>query len=193
MRTVHLPANAGEFPKSTAARLAMTDIAQKYVDLYTEELSKLSPEDKLRRKALNIQKHMAEHCHTFAALGYNSSTWEIQLEKRSAMLKRAGILAAYESALKSLSPDDRGAFIQYAHTNWFLHNAFIDQHIAHFRAVSADGHPEKAFDDRIILGTVYAICREWRQWWLENGTLSFEEWTYEDLSFLTDETEEKNV
>jgi len=192
MSELKLPMNAADFPKTTAARIAMTDIAQKYVDRYAEELNNLTPEDKLRRKALNIQKHMAEHCHCFAAMGYNSSSWEAQLEKRSAMLKRAGLLNEFESALADLTPDERGAFIQYAHTNWFLHNAFIDQHIAHFRAVTADGHPEKTFDDRIILGTVYAICREWRLWWTENGTLPFNRWTYEDLPFTTEETEIEN-
>lgn len=193
MSELRLPVNAADFPKATATRIAMTDIARKYVERYEEELHKLSPENKLQRKALNIQKHMAEHCHCFAAMGYNASAWEVQLERRTAMLKRAGVLGEYESALADLTPDERGAFIQYAHTNWFLHNAFLDQHIRHLETVTADGHPEKAFDDRIILGTVYAICREWRIWWAENGTLPFDRWTYEELSFTTDETENQNV
>jgi len=188
----YLPKDAADYPKTSAARTFMVETALKAAAGYAEQLGTLSKEDRMQKKALSIQKHMAEHCHCFAAMGYNSSSWEAQLEKRSAMLKRAGLLNEFESALADLTPDERGAFIQYAHTNWFLHNAFIDQHIAHFRAVTADGHPEKTFDDRIILGTVYAICREWRLWWTENGTLPFNRWTYEDLPFTTEETEIEN-
>lgn len=193
MKTPILPANAADYPKTTATRLAMTAIASRYAECYSDKLMQLSSDSKLQKKALHIQKHMAEHCHTFAAMGYNTSLWEEQISRRTAMLRRSGILGEYDTALSALSDDERGAFIQYAQTVWFLHNAFINEHLAHFRAAREAGQEEKTFEDRIVLGTLYAICREWRQWWTENGTLPFDLWTYEDLPFTAGEPEEDYV
>ena len=189
MSDLKLPVNAAEYPKTTAARLAMTDIAARYMEEYAQALDCLGAEDRMQKKALSIQLHMAQHCHTFAAMGYNSSLWEEQIARRTSMLKRSRFFGEYASALSDLSEDERGAFIQYVHTAWMLHNAFIDKHLAHLRAVIDAGQPEKAFEDRIILGTVYAICREWRQWWTDNGPIPFEHWTYEDLPFPERESE----
>ena len=193
MKTPILPANAADYPKTTATRLAMTVIASRYAECYSDKLMRLSSDSKLQKKALHIQKHMAEHCHTFAAMGYNTSLWEEQISRRTAMLRRSGILGEYDTALSALSDDERGAFIQYAQTVWFLHNAFINEHLAHFRAAREADQEEKTFEDRIVLGTLYAICREWRQWWTENGTLPFDLWTYEDLPFTEGEPEEDYV
>lgn len=176
----YLPKDAANYPKTSATRTALVEIAQKYVDDYTSGLKALSPDEKLQKKVLNIQKHMAEHCQTFAAMCFNNATWEGQLAKRENILNQQGILPEYEEKLAEFSPDERGAFVQYVHANWFLHNAFLNQHIHNLNAAMANSQPEKAFEDRIILGTVYAICREWRQWWQENGTLAFNMWTYED-------------
>ncbi|MGN1345716.1 MAG: hypothetical protein ACI4V1_02960 [Eubacteriales bacterium] len=183
----YLPKDAADYPKTSAARTAMVEIAQKYIDEYQNALNALAPDDKLQKKVGNIQKHMAEHCQSFAAMGYNNASWAGQLARREAILNQQNLLPEYEEQLKGLTPDERGAFIQYAHTNWFLHNAFIDKHIQNRNAAVAAGHPEKAFEDRMVLGTVYAICREWRQWWLENGTLAFDRWTYEDAPYETEE------
>jgi len=186
----YLPVNAADYPKTSAARTFMVESAEKYAASYEAALEKLTADDRMQKKVFAIQMHMAQHCAAFAAMGYNNAEWEGQLEKRENILRHQGILGAYEEALAGFSPDDRGAFVLYAHTNWFLHNAFLDQHIRKLRAAAENGHPEKAFEDRIILGTVYAICREWRQWWLENGTLPFDMWTYEDEPWTEDGTEQ---
>ena len=46
---------------------------------------------------------------------------------------------------------------------------------------------QEAFEDKLILGTLYTVCRAWRAWWKENGPLPFDRWTYED--FLPEEAE----
>ena len=176
----YLPKDAADYPRTSATRTAMVEIAQKYADEYTNGLKILSADDKMQKKVFAIQKHMAEHCQTFAAMGFSTAAWDGQLAKRENILNQQGILQEYEEQLAGFTPDERGAFVQYAHANWFLHNAFLDQHIRKLNAAMANGQPEKAFEDRIILGTVYSICREWRQWWQENGTLAFDRWTYED-------------
>lgn len=178
----YLPKDAAQYPKTSAARTYMVETANRYADAYTEQMKSLSKDDRMQKKALSIQKHMAEHCATFAAMGYNQATWPDQTARRETILRNhhPEILAPHEDAMAGMSEDEKFAFILYAHTNWFLHNAFLDQHIAKLNAAKTAGHPENAFDDRIILGTVYAIAREWRAWWQENGTAPFDTWTYED-------------
>ncbi len=183
----YLPKDAADFPKTSATRTAMVEIAQKYVDEYATTLKSLASADKMRKKILSIQKHMAEHTQTFAAMGYASATWVEQLEKRENMLCQQGILQKYEEKLAGFTADERGAFVQYAHANWLLHNAFLDKHIQKIDAAYAAGQPEKTMEDRVILGTVYTICQEWRAWWQENGTLAFDKWTYDDSPYETEE------
>ncbi|MBE6597997.1 MAG: hypothetical protein E7638_00995 [Ruminococcaceae bacterium] len=182
MTNNYLPTNASDYPKASAARTFMVETANKFADEYAAALGKLGKEDKLQKKLLSIQKAMAEHCAGFAAMAYTGSTWEVQIERRIKMLNQStDIMTEYAEALAPLSPDEKAAFIQYAHTNWLLHNAFIDQHLRKLSAAAENGQPERALEDKIILGTVYAICREWRAWWQENGTLAFDRWTYEDF------------
>ena len=124
MKTPILPANAADYPKTTATRLAMTAIASRYAECYSDKLMRLSSDSKLQKKALHIQKHMAEHCHTFAAMGYNTSLWEEQISRRTAMLRRSGILGElnkdYVRTAHSRG-NDRGAIL-YRHV---LRNAVV--------------------------------------------------------------------
>lgn len=177
----YLPNDAASYPKATAARTFMVETAMKYADNYEEQLKSLSAGEKMQKKALTIQKHMAGYCAGFAAMGYDKNTWPEQIERRESILRNhTQVLAHSADTLTGLSDDEKFAFILYAHTNWFLHNAFLDKHIGNLTAAKEAGKPEKAFTDRIVLGTVYAICREWRAWWQENGSAPFDTWTYED-------------
>jgi len=177
----YLPKDAAEYPKTSAARTFMVETALKAADRYAEQMKSLSKEERMQKKVLSIQKHMAEHAATFAAMGYNQATWPEQIARRENILKNhTDVLTPFTDIIAGMDDDSRFAFILYAHTNWFLHNAFLDKHIGNLSAVREAGKPENAFDDRIILGTVYAICREWRAWWQENGSAAFDTWTYED-------------
>ena len=181
MTNNYLPKNAGDYPKTSAARTFMVETANKYVNEYTEALGKLTREDKLQKKVLSIQQNMAKRCASFAAIGFDGATWELQIEIRERQLTQSSdILQQYGEALKNLPSDERFAFIQYAHANWFLHHNLIHQNLDKLNQSMESGHPEKAFEPKIILGTIYAILREWRAWWQENGTLAFDRWTYED-------------
>lgn len=182
----YLPKDAAGYPKASATRTAMAEIAQKYVDEYANSLKTLSKDDKMQKKVLSIQHSIAEICVTFSSMAYTRDTWENQIAFYTQRLNREAILSEYESSLSNLTADERSAFIQYAHANWLLHNAFIDQHIAKLNAAIENGQPEKIMEERVILGTIYSICREWRAWWQENGTLAFDKWTYEDSPWETE-------
>lgn len=183
----YLPKDAAEYPKTSATRVAMVETAMSYVTEYENTLKTLPKDAGLQKKALSIQRSIAQLCVTFAAMAFNQGTWAGQIATYTKRLNQQNILPMYEENLQSFTEDERGAFILYAHANWLLHNAFIDQHIAKFNAAIENGRPEAAFEDRIILGTIYTICREWRAWWLENGTAAFDMWTYEDSPWETEE------
>lgn len=177
----YLPRDAMQYPFASAARTFMVETAKKAAADYAEQFANLEKEDKLRRKMLSIQKSMAENCAGFAAMAFTKTTWPEQIARRENILRNhTDVLTPYADVLAGMSEDARFAFILYAHTNWFLHNAFLNKHLENLSAARAAGQPEKAFDDRVILGTVYAICREWRTWWQENGSAPFDNWTYED-------------
>ena len=177
----YLPKDAADYPKTSAARTFMVETAMKTADGYAEQLKTLSKEDRLQKKVLIIQKQMSEHCAGFAAMAYTMTTWPEQIARRENILRNhTQVLVPYADVLAGMTEDEKFAFLLYAHTNWFLHNAFLDKHIENLNTAKAAGQPEKAFDDRIILGTVYTICREWRKWWQENGSAPFDMWTYAD-------------
>jgi len=177
----YLPADAAKYPLTSAARTFMVETARKAAADYAEQFGSLAKEDKLRRKMLSIQKSMAENCAGFAAMAFTKTTWPEQIARRENILRNhTQVLVPYENTIAKMSEDEKFAFILYAHTNWFLHNAFLNKHLENLSAARAAGQPEKAFDDRVILGTVYAICREWQTWWQENGSAPFDNWTYED-------------
>ena len=177
----YLPKDAMQYPLTSAARTFMVETAMKTADGYAEQLKNLSKEDRLQKKVLIIQKQMSEHCAGFAAMAYTQTTWPEQIARRENILRNhTQVLVPYADVLAGMTEDEKFTFILYAHTNWFLHNAFMDKHLENLRTAKAVGQPEKAFDDRIILGTVYSICREWRKWWQENGSAPFDMWTYED-------------
>ena len=187
MTNNYLPKNAGDYPKTSAARTFMVETANKYASEYAEAIGKLSKEDKLQKKILSIQQNMAGNCAGFAAMAWCRDTWERQIEMREHQLNQSSdILQQYGEAMESLSTDDRFAFILYTHTNWFLHHNLINQHLDKLNQAMESGHPEKAFEAKIILGTIYTILREWRAWWQENGTLAFDKWTYEDSPWEAD-------
>ena len=186
---IPIPPDAERYPKTFAARLALAEIAQKHIDEYDEELRSADPTLKLPKKICAIQKRMAEHAKSFVCQGYSQSEMAGQIAFRKNILLREGILNPDE--LASLPPDEEGALCLFAHASFFLHNAFLDPHIAHRNAALENGQPETAFEDRIILGTLYTVCREWLAWWRENGAAPFERWTYEDAPYdLTDPSED---
>jgi len=177
----YLPKDAADYPLTSAARTFMVETARKAAAGYAEPLAALAKEDRMQRKILTIQKKMSENCAGFAAMAFTKTTWPEQIARRETILRNyTQVLAPYANVLAGMTEDEKFAFLLYAHTNWFLHNAFLDKHLENLNAAKAAGQPEKAFDDRIILGTVYTICREWRTWWLENGPAPFDLWTYED-------------
>jgi len=182
----YLPKDAADYPKTSAARTFMVETALKYEKEYEDELKSLPKNAGLQKKILAIQKNMAGLCATFSAMAFTQGTWAGQIANYTKRLNHSNILAPYEEKLSALTEDERFAFILYAHANWLLHNAFIDQHISKLNAAIAAGAPEKAMEDRVILGTIYSICREWRTWWKENGTADFDMWTYEDSPWEVD-------
>ena len=137
-------------------------------------------EKKLEKRALSIQLNMAKLARTFVCFNYNRVPMKEQSRARKNMLRRFGISEPDGPEYAALTEDEKSAWAQFAGSTAFLHQAFIDQHLAKLRAGVDSGNAEQVFESRIVLGTLYAVLREWLAWWRENGTYPFERWTYED-------------
>ena len=130
MTDKYLPKDAADYPKASAARTFMVECANRYAKEYEDELKNLPKNAGLQKKVLAIQKNMAETCAAFASMAFTRTTWPEQIAFYTNRLNQQNILAPYEEKLAPLTEDEKFAFILYAHANWLLHNAFIDQHIA---------------------------------------------------------------
>ena len=89
-----------------------------------------------------------------------------------------------------LTEDERAEWIQFAGASFMLRRAFIEGHLAKLSAARKDPSPgaaEQLFESRIVLGTLYAVLREWRAIRAEKGLFPLDRWTYEDEPWAGEE------
>ena len=162
------PEDGAAYPVSCAAREALCELSERYIDEYEAALKSTPRENKLEKRALSIQLNMAKLTRTFMCFNYNRVPMKEQHKVQKILLQRFGIPEPDDPAYAALTEDA------------FLRQAFIDRHIEKLTAALASGNADQVFESRIVLGTLYAILREWLAWWREHGTCPFEHWTYED-------------
>ena len=170
--------DAADYPKTIETQQILADIASRHVEAIAADAAALTPDDKLQKKALMIAKNMAQLCHTFTGYTFGAKTVSDYAAKRMKLVRDNHCTDEIEDRLAALTPDETGMFSVFAHATWLLHNAFFDKHTAEIHEAYRSGHPEKAFEANIILRVLNAVCLEWHEWWRENGSVSFEKWTY---------------
>ncbi len=174
------PADRAAWPVTCAARDALCEISERYIDEYEAALKSVPKEKKLEKRALSIQLNMAKLTRTFVCFNYNRVPMGEQSLAQGKMLRRFGLAEPDGPAYAALSADGKSAWLQFAGSTAFLHQAFIDQHLEKLNTGLAFGNTNQVFESRIVLGTLYTILREWLTWWRENGTFPFERWTYKE-------------
>ena len=185
------PEDRAAYPVTCAARDVLCGIAERYVGEYESALRSAPKEKKLEKRALSIQLNMAKLARTFVCFNYNRVPMKEQSRARKNMLRRFGIPEPDGPEYAALTEDEKSAWAQFAGSTAFLHQAFIDQHLAKLRAGVDSGNADQVFESRIVLGTLYAVLREWLAWWRENGTYPFERYTYEDEPWRENVQEEE--
>ncbi|MCR5683223.1 MAG: hypothetical protein K6G29_12315 [Clostridiales bacterium] len=183
------PEDRAAYPITCAARDALCGIAERYIGEYETALRAAPKEKKLEKRALSIQLNMAKLARTFICFNYNRVPMREQSLVRRNILRRFGIPEPDAPAYAALTEDEKSAWVQFAGSTAFLHQAFIDQHLDKLRAGIEAANADQVFESRIVLGTLYTVLREWLAWWRKKGTYPFEQWAYEDEPWLDGEDE----
>lgn len=184
------PEDRAAYPLTCAARDALCAISERYIDNYETALKSTPREKRLEKRALSIQLNMAKLTRTFMCFNYNRVPLKQQSFVRRSIMYRYGVSEPDAPEYAALTEDERSAWVQFAETTAFLHQAFIDQHLEKLNAGLESGNADQVFESRIVLGTMYAVLREWLAWWREHGTFPFERWTYADEPWKANEAEE---
>ena len=184
------PEDMAAYPVTCAAREALCEISERYIEEYEAALKSVPRENRLEKRALSIQLNMATLTRTFVCFNYNRGPMKEQSPAQKNMLRRFGIPEPDDPEYAALTEDGQSAWIQFAGSTAFLHQAFIDQHLAKLSAGVNSGNADQVFESRIVLGTLYTILREWLGWWREHGTFPFERWTYEEEPWADPEADD---
>ena len=174
------PEDRAAYPVTCAAREALCEIAERYIEEYEAALKSVPKENRLEKRALSIQLNMAKLTRTFVCFNYNRVPMKQQSFVRKSIMHRFGAAEPDTAEYTTLSEDEKSAWIQFAETTAFLHQAFINRHLEALNAGLESGNADQVFESRIVLGTLYTVLRDWLAWWREHGTFPFERWTYED-------------
>ncbi|MBQ8551827.1 MAG: hypothetical protein IJ428_03330 [Clostridia bacterium] len=143
---------------------ALHELAKRYADEYVSRLAELSPDAKTERKALLIQKNMAEICAVFPKYEYNGHIYETR--EKQVFGQNNHYFDAYRRTYDSLDADEREAFLIYAAAITLARCNFYDKRKAELDC--GEGTAESVFEARLICGVVGQILDDWCAWWRQN-------------------------
>ena len=186
-----------EYPLTCAVREELCAVSDRYASEYEENVR--SAPSKLEKRAASISLNMAKLTKTFLCFHYHRVPLTEQFAGNRRVLEREGLYESFigdRAQFDKLTEDERAEWTQFAEASFMLHRAFIDQHLARLEAAKADNSPkaaEQIFESRVVLGTLYAVLREWRAIRADKGLFPFDRWTYEDEPWqsVTDDGEEE--
>lgn len=143
--------------------IALHGLAKRYADEYDARLTELAPDAKIERKALSIQKNMAEIGGTFPRYEYNGHVYDTR-EKQ--VFGQLHYFDEHRETFERLTEGEREAFLIYTAAVSMLRCNFYDKRRAVLEVADADA--EAVFEARLICGVVGQILDDWRQWWRDN-------------------------
>lgn len=184
------PEDRAAYPVTCAARDALCEISERYIEEYEAALKSVPKENRLEKRALSIQLNMAQLTRTFVCFNFNRVPMKQQSFVRKSIMHRFGIAEPDAPEYAALTEDGKSAWIQFAETTAFLHQAFIDRHLEKLNAGLEGGSADQVFESRIVLGTLYTVLREWLGWWREHGPFPLERWTYEEEPWADSEADD---
>ena len=173
-----------QFPLTCSVREELSAVSDRYAAEYGENVK--SAPSKLEKRAASISLNMAKLTKTFLCFHYHRVPLEEQFAGNFRVLERERLWETFigdRQGFDGLTEDGRAEWTQFAEASFMLHRAFIDPHLSRLEAAKADKSPkaaEQIFESRIVIGTLYAVLREWRAIRAEKGLFPFDHWTYED-------------
>ncbi len=149
---------------------AMFDFAYAKESEYQKRLS-LTPKDhKTERKALMIQKNMSQHSAVFLQYDFGGRYHEVR-ENIVFHFKPDELFADYYDEFCTLSEHHKKLFVTFAYPMLMVMRSF---YLPRMERMEQETNVEKAFENKLIVGTVGEILKGWQRLWTEYGCMKCE-------------------
>ena len=146
-------------------------IAHEYSQRYDADAAKLPKEARMEKKALTIERNIAENCAGFPRMEYSGHIYDT---RERMIFCQNHYFDAYRKPFEVLDGDDRETFLIWAHAMTMVQRCFYDKHRETLAAAEASGDVEGVFENRLICGVVGQILDDWRTWWKRHGCMDCE-------------------
>ncbi len=155
---------------ATELRQVMLDFANAKEMQYKKLLAITPKENKTEMKALTIQKNMAKHCANFCCEDFGGQYYEVR-EKIVFHCKHDNLFADYYDDFCTLGEGDQKLFVTFAYPMLLVMRSF---YLPKIETMEQETNAEKAFENKLIVGTLGEILKEWQRLWAAHGCLKCE-------------------
>ncbi len=155
---------------TTELKQAMFDFTNAKVLEYEQLLAATPKENKMEIKALTIQKNMAKNSAVFLQYDFEGRYHEVR-ENIVFHFKPDQLFSAYYDAFCSLSDDNKKLFVTFAYPMLMVMRTF---YLPRMEPTQQEINAEKSFENKLIVGTVGEILKEWQRLWNEHGCMKCE-------------------
>ncbi len=155
---------------TTELKQAMFDFAHAGEMEYEKLLAATPKESKTEIKALAIQKNMAGHAAFFCMEDFGGRYYEVR-ENIVFRFKHDDLFAEYYEEFCTLNEEDKKLFVTFAYPMLLVMRSF---YLPRKELAEIETNAEKAFENRLIIGTVGEILAEWQRLWNKHGCMKCE-------------------
>ncbi len=135
---------------------------------YTASLSELPPQAKTERRALMIQKRMAEHCMRFLKFDFDGKPFST---RENIIFVKSNMFKEHKGKYDILDQNGREMFLTFAYPMMMVMGS---SYLPRKQLLQKETDAEKIFESKIVVGTLGDILGEWQRLWNEHGSMDCE-------------------
>ncbi len=155
---------------TTELKQAMYDFANAKALEYEKLLTDTPKDNKTELKALKIQKNMSKNSAVFLQYDFGGRYHETR-ENIVFHFKPDDLFAEYYNEFCALSDDNKKLFVTFAYPMLMVMRNF---YLPRMELTVQETNVEKSFENKLIIGTVGEILKEWQRLWNEHGCMKCE-------------------
>ncbi len=155
---------------TTELKQAMFDFANNKGMEYEKLLTDTPKGNKTEIKALTIQKNMAKNSAVFLQYDFGGRYHEVR-ENIVFHFKPDDLFTEYYDEFCTLSDDNKKLFVTFAYPMLMVMRNF---YLPRIELTRQETNVEKSFENKLIVGTVGEILKEWQRLWSEHGCMKCE-------------------
>ncbi len=155
---------------TTELKQAMFDFANIKGMEYEKLLTDTPKGNKTEIKALTIQKNMAKNSAVFLQYDFGGRYHEVR-ENIVFHFKPDDLFTEYYDEFCTLSDDNKKLFVTFAYPMLMVMRNF---YLPRIELTQQETNVEKSFENKLIVGTVGEILKEWQRLWNEHGCMKCE-------------------